>query len=473
MIKRLIFIFYIFFTINSHANNFAIEDIKKASVSITTTSSYSVSDAVGKFYGSGFVVNLAKGIILTNNHVVLSSSASNYRVTFHNGIEMEAKLMYSDPWHDFAFLRVDPEKISKSVVELPLNENNVYPDQEVIIMGKNEGREFSFHVGHISSIYEMSSFMPTHSFIISLNAQGGASGSPVVNKEGQVIALVYAKGESYALAMHIGYIIDALGQIIRGYKPQRKHNGIMLDYYSLNHANEFANFPESEIESYIDKFPYSLNKALIIRKMLIDSPAEKSGLRIGDIILQVNGQEIGPNLIMFDRMLNDSDNKVNLTVFRDGKQIEIKTGLYNLYKNEIKEFIYLGGAIFYQANDVIANIISAKAGDVFITSIAPGSSFYHIFPGVTNLPNFIKVNKIGDYEINNLNDIKKIIPNLCAKKTFRIFYQNYGLYQGYDRAPFFERVTSFKDIRYNKIDPKPKIFNFVEKEYEWQSRDIK
>lgn len=188
--------------------------------------------------------------------------------------------------------------------------------------------------------------MPQGTYIINLNVTGGASGSPVLNDKIEAIGVLYGGGKTYSLALHGDYVIRTLESLKNNKEPIRQHMGIISDLYSLNKAVRHNNFPKEEMDKYIKKFPDSRNRVISVKTVLAGSPAEKV-LKAGDIIWAINDKELGGNLAMFDREMDNSKNAVTkLVIFRDGKKLEQTVNLYNVNNNKISRMVNFGGAIF-------------------------------------------------------------------------------------------------------------------------------
>ena len=158
-----------------------IDKAKKAVVTIHGNASLTAYNNAGNWSGTGFLVNKRKGLVLTNAHVAGGAVIGTYYLFFHDGTRADAKVLYYDPWQDYAFLQVDPKAIPRDVTEIKFSTKDPVMNQPAFVIGNNEGKNFSIHTGNVSSIYEIEGLMPQHSIILSLNTKGGSSGSPILN----------------------------------------------------------------------------------------------------------------------------------------------------------------------------------------------------------------------------------------------------------------------------------------------------
>ncbi len=483
MISRIfaVLIFIITAPFLAHAQEFSssnlIQHAKRGTVSINNkliASLYS-SDTSKEIYGTGFIINKKQGLIVTNEHLASKKRISEYKVNFFNGREAEARFLYSDPWVDFAILKVDPKDIPKDATQLELSDEIVENEDNITIIGNNQGNNYSIQSGIVTNLYESWGPFPYQNIIISLNIKGGSSGSPILNKKGQVVALNYAGDQTYAAAIPIAYIKDALKSLNQNKVPFRRDIGVMLNYYSLDKAATFSNFPKALIDEYTKRYPTSFSKALKVTMVLEDSPAYGI-LKPGDIIWRVNNIDIGPELYKFQRMLNMSlSDIINLEVYRNGKLLNLKVPLYDLNQIEASKTVMFGGATFVEIDNYLRLITGAPKGKVFITNVSSGSSF-DVLPWVNvsdyGLVYLINVVSINNIPINTMDDLIKAIPELMQTKNFKMNFRNYAYYQGFDSAPYTNRNEFEVEIKYNSPDSEPTIMSYNNKKLEWVSQKI-
>lgn len=457
----LIFFLFLFENSLQALNPEIISSGKKGVVSIQGRASHAAYNSTGTWSGTGFIVDKKKGYILTNKHVIGASSASTFEVTFFNGQEVDATILYMDPLQDFGFLKVDPDEIPDDVEALSLKDDLPSLNQNVIMIGKNEGQNFSINVGRVSGLYGSVGHFPNQTLRISLNAQGGASGSPVINEDGDVIALTHSSNLSSAsFALPIGYIIEALEGLGEEERPKRQFLGFILVYHSLDRASKFNSFPKDLIKKYMADYPDALNQGLLVDRVFERSPADGK-VEIGDVVWAVNREKIGPNLLKFQKIVNASTGQVLLTLYRGDKKIDVKIKPYDLQKNRVRRMVSFGGATFYEADHFIRLITGTPYGAVFMTNILPGSSFYDQFPpisGTTKL--FVKIAKMDGKPIKSLDDLIALIPDLKEKEDFYVAYYNYAFYMGHNQTPIFSNHQAIAEVSYVESDGKAQLLEF-------------
>ncbi|WP_395476596.1 S1C family serine protease [Rickettsia endosymbiont of Pantilius tunicatus] len=483
ILPKILFIVNLFLLNNivlasSEISSSIFEKAKKAIVTIDTRIAVSAYEDTNSWTGTGFINDKKNGYIVTNTHVIGLSSIGTYFVTFYNGEQAEAKLIYYDIWQDYAVLKVVSNDIPDSAMEIPFSSESPKLNQKVFVVGNTEAQGFSFHTGYLSDLYNIDGMMPQGTYIINLNVTGGASGSPVLNDKIEAIGVLYGGGKTHSLALHGDYVIRTLESLKNNKEPTRQHIGIISDLYSLNKAVRHNNFPKEEMDKYIKKFPDSRNRVISIKTVLAGSPAEKV-LKAGDIIWAINDKELGGNLAMFDREMDNSKNAVTkLTIFRDGKKLEQTVNLYNVNNNKISRMINFGGAIFFEVDDYFSNKSGIPLKSLAIASVQSGSSF-------SSIPTFftkdyknvyrLQIFEIKDLKLNNLDDLIKLMPNITKDKFITIRFKNYQPY--YAHFGYNEIISSHDemraDITLDSIDTKPYILKYNNVSHEWDAENIK
>jgi S1-C subfamily serine protease len=158
--------------------------------------------------GTGFIVDLEKGLIATNHHVAGNMTICTYEIKFSDGTKTTAKLKFFDPLLDFAFLTIDPKDFPKSSMALEISQRPIKVNDTIYSMGNSAGDEFSTYKGTVFSVYENVGPFPEQSFKFSGLTIGGASGSPVFGEDGKVVGIIYGgkfvSGAALPLTISLG-----------------------------------------------------------------------------------------------------------------------------------------------------------------------------------------------------------------------------------------------------------------------------
>ncbi|KJV98493.1 peptidase S7, Flavivirus NS3 serine protease family protein [Rickettsia amblyommatis str. Darkwater] len=226
ILLKLLFIINLVFLNNivlasSETSTIIFEKAKQAIVTIDTRIAVSAYDDTSSWTGTGFINDKNNGYIITNTHVVGGASIGTYFVTFYNGEQAEAKLIYYDIWQDYAILKVESKDIPASATQISFASELPKLNQKVFVVGNTEAKGFSFHTGYLSDLYNIEGLMPQCTYVINLNTTGGASGSPVLNDKIEAIGVLYGGGKTHSLALHGDYVARTLESLKNNKQPGR------------------------------------------------------------------------------------------------------------------------------------------------------------------------------------------------------------------------------------------------------------
>ncbi|MFK7973921.1 MAG: S1C family serine protease [Rickettsiaceae bacterium] len=454
-----------------------IEKIRKAIVTINCRIPVSAYQNTGSWSGTGFIVDAAKGFLITNNHVVGRVSVGTYFITFHNGQQAEAKVVYYDQYADFAVMQIDTKELPKEFETIQFTDDKPKLGSDVFIVGNTEGQGFSFHSGYLSDMYEISGEMPQGSYVINMNTTGGASGSPILNKNNQAIGVLYGGGKTHSLALKGGYVQHVLNELNKGTQEiSRKHIGVMTELYSLDKAVKHRNFSKDDMDKYIQEWPEARNRVIIVRSILPGGTAENE-IYPGDIIWEIDGKKIGADLCAFDLAMSQvTSDTIKLTIIREGQKILKEIKLYDIEHNKISKMVDFAGGLFFAADDYVAAKSGIPIGSIALANVQTGSSFSSIPEMfVQNHKSIyrIQIQSLNSNEIKSLTDLTSAINTAIKKKYVGVNYRNFQPYYpsfGNGFISAHEELT--QDITFDSIESKPRILTYDRSRYEWVSVDL-
>ena len=258
--------------------------------------------------GSGFIIS-KDGFILTNNHVV--ADADTITVTMSDDKKLEAKLIGSDPQSDVALIKINN---GKNLPTIKLGDSNSLDVGEwVIAIGNPFGLNQTVTVGVVSAkgrsgvgINEYENFIQTDAAI-----NPGNSGGPLLNIRGEVVGINSALFSRTGGYMGIGFAIPI--NMVKAINEQlQKHGKVTRGWLGVAIQDVDENLAMS--------FGLEEAKGILVSEVQKDSPASKGGLRQGDVIIKLNGQELeGVNDLRNRIALIIPDTKAEIEVIRDGK----------------------------------------------------------------------------------------------------------------------------------------------------------
>ncbi len=259
--------------------------------------------------GSGFIIS-DDGLILTNNHVV--EKADEIKIKTLDGREHDATVVGRDPKTDIALIQIKVKGKLPKPAKLGDSEAIRVGDW-VIAVGNPFGLGNTVTAGIISAkgrvigAGQYDDFLQTDAAI-----NPGNSGGPLFNMNGEVVGIntaIVAQGQGIGFATPIDMAKDILGQLKTG-KVIRGWLGIMIQDITPELAESFGT---------------KVTKGVIIADVVPDSPAEKGGLKRGDIIQTLNGKEVeNANQLSRTVATMKPESTETLEVIRNGKPLTIK-----------------------------------------------------------------------------------------------------------------------------------------------------
>lgn len=276
--------------------------------------------------GSGFIVDLDKGYIITNNHVV--EGADEIDLKLANGETYPAKVLGTDPNTDVAVVQIkDPKFNRKGLAQLSIgSSDNVRVGEFVIALGAPFGLEFSQSFGAVSAtsrgnlnITNLGNFIQTDAAI-----NPGNSGGPLLDMNGFVIGMntaIFSRSGSSAgigFAVPSNLVKEIALQLINKGKVARGYLGVRL-----------AQDIDDELASAMN-LPKGIRGALV-GNVERGTPAAKAGLESGDVITEVNGRSVHSGQELSNTVgLMQPGSKVAVTFYRGGtkKTTNISLGNY-------------------------------------------------------------------------------------------------------------------------------------------------
>ena len=265
--------------------------------------------------GTGFIID-KEGFILTNNHVV--ENADEIKVRMADEKEFSAKIIGRDPKTDLALIRIATKKPLKP---LPLGDSDALGVGDwVVAIGNPFGLGNTVTAGIVSAKYRQLGAGAYDNFIqTDASINPGNSGGPLLNTAGQVIGINSAIFSQSGGNIGIGFAIpinmakDLLPQLKTG-KVIRGWLGVMIQPIS----------PELK-----DKLKLKDTRGALVADVTKDGPADKGGIKRGDVIVTFDGKEIeSSNDLPYVVASTPVGKNVTIEVIRKGqkKRLDVEIG---------------------------------------------------------------------------------------------------------------------------------------------------
>jgi len=351
--------------------------------------------------GSGFIIS-NDGYILTNNHVV--EKADKILVKISDGKEYEAKVIGTDANTDIALIKIKPDN-SLPVAEIGDSEK-VKVGEWVIAIGNPFGLEATVTAGIISAKGRVIGAGPYDNFIqTDASINPGNSGGPLFNMEGKVIGIntaIVAQGQGIGFAIPVNMAKVILADLKTKGKVTRGWLGISVQDISddiaknLNHKNK---------------------SGALVSDVFKGDPAEKAGIKVGDIIIEINGKSIKDthDLLLTIATLQ-VDQKMNLKAIRDGKEMT-----FHVTVVERKDNVAMAagksekGHFGIAAQEITAELarqLGIARDGVVVTEVQEGSPADEV--GIQAQDIIVQVNQV---KISSMKDYIREITKAATKKS--------------------------------------------------------
>lgn len=228
--------------------------------------------------GSGVIIT-ADGYIMTNNHVV--EGADEIVVRLADGREFTGILIGADKLSDIALLKVDAKRLPVARIGNPAN---LKAGEWVLAIGAPFGFEHSATAGIVSAkgrAVGAEQYVPYLQSDVAVNP--GNSGGPLINLKGEVVGVnsqIYSQTGTYmgiSFAIPIDLAMDVVGQL-------RTKGRVVRGWLGVNIQDVTREFAEL--------FGVGRPSGALVRGLAEDSPAGAAGVRVGDVILEFDGQKL-------------------------------------------------------------------------------------------------------------------------------------------------------------------------------------
>src|SRR5579872_4120209 len=264
--------------------------------------------------GSGVIIS-PDGYIVTNNHVI--DGAVDIRVTMSNRKILKAKLIGADPLTDLAVIKVD----GGSLPSIPWGDSTeLHPGQTVLAFGNPFGFRFTVTRGIVSALNRPNPFSdnarkPGEFIQTDAAINPGNSGGPLVDARGEVVGINTFLVSSSGQFSGMGFAIPA--QIVRPTAEALIRDG------KISHG--YIGIGISDVTPENSKF-FDLSDAngAVVTQVESDSPGGKAGLKVGDVITELNGKKVtDASELQVEVGQTEPGKTIKLGVLRDGKSMTL------------------------------------------------------------------------------------------------------------------------------------------------------
>jgi serine protease Do len=275
--------------------------------------------------GSGVIIS-PDGYIVTNNHVI--DGAVDIRVTMTDRRILPAKLIGADPLTDLAVIKIE----GSNLPSVPLGDSTqLHPGQTVLAFGNPLGFRFTVTRGIVSALNRPNPFAadrrsPGEFIQTDAAINPGNSGGPLVNAHGEVVGInTFLVSETGGFS-GMGFAIPA--QIVR---PTVES---LIKYGKVSHG--YIGIGISDVTPDEAKFFHVDNASgAVITQVEPNSPGAKSGLKVGDVIIELNGKAVSDaGELQVEVGQRQPGTTLHLKALRNGNSVDVPVTLEAMGKGE-------------------------------------------------------------------------------------------------------------------------------------------
>jgi serine protease Do/serine protease DegQ len=317
--------------------------------------------------GSGVIIDAEKGYVMTNNHVI--DKADEITVTLGDRRNFSAKVIGTDPEVDLAVIQIDADNLTA----VPLSDSDkLRVGDFVVAIGNPFGLGQTVTSGIVSALGRNNLGIEGYEDFIQTDASinPGNSGGALVNLRGELVgintAIVGPSGGNVGIgfAIPINMSKDIADQLIRYGEVRRGQLGVTIQDLTPELASAFN---------------ITAGKGVVISQVAEGSPAQKAGIKPGDIVISVDNKPVTNvaelrNVIGLQRV----GEKVELIVIRDGKERKLSALIEEPKRTKVD-----GGDINQRLSGALFSAIgpghplAGKIAGIEVLDVTPGSPAWH------------------------------------------------------------------------------------------------
>ena len=330
------------------------------------------ADRESQSLGSGFVIS-SDGYILTNYHVV--ADADEIQVRFSDRRFYDAKVIGSDKGSDVALIKIEATDLPTVKIG---RSSDLKVGEWVLAIGSPFGFDHTVTAGIVSAkgrSLPSENYVPFIQTDVAINP--GNSGGPLFNLDGEVIGVnsqIYSRTGGFmglSFAIPIDLAINVADQLREHGRVSRGYLGVLIQDVDHNLAESFGMAQ-----------PYGA----LVSRVMPDSPADKAGVQVGDVILAFNEQRLLnssqlPPLVGASRI----EEEASLRILRDGQEVTVSVQVGRLAdeeteaepvpaKTEPDQIELLGLAVIDIEPQVREELGLEEPGGALVGKVSPGAA---------------------------------------------------------------------------------------------------
>ena len=344
--------------------------------------------------GSGVIIDAKNGYIMTNHHVI--NKADEITITLRDGRKLIAKLVGADPDSDVAIIQVKADNLTA----IPLsNSDQLKVGDFVVAIGNPFGLGQTVTSGIVSALGRGIGLKGYENFIqTDASINPGNSGGALINLRGELIGIntaIFSRsggniGIGFAIPINMAHQI--MQQLVKHGEINRGRLGVVVQDLTPELASAFK---------------LKQTKGAVIAQIIKGAPADKAGLKVGDIVIKANGKKVTKSADLRNAIgLIRIGDKVTMNILRNGKPKTIRAVIGEPHQDKLagkKIHPRLQGATFGNIEEDSplygkvegVQVVNVKRGSpAAITGLRPGDIITSLNrEGIKDLANLKKVTR--------------------------------------------------------------------------------
>ncbi len=360
--------------------------------------------------GSGVIIDAKNGYVITNSHVI--DKAQDIVVTLEDGQPFDAKVIGKDAGADIAVIQIDASNLK----EISLGNSDILRQGDfVVAIGNPFGLGQTVTSGIISALGRSGLGIESYEDFIQTDASinPGNSGGALVNLRGELIGIntaIYGPSGGnvgIGFAIPINMVKQITEQLIEHGEVKRGRLGFSA---------------QDLTPALAEAFGISRNKGVVVARVEADSPADKAGMKVGDVIIEVNGREVQNSAQVRNEIgLLRIGNRVRISILRNGQPRTLTATIEDQVSKTVqgeKLSKYFAGAEFAEVKEE-----TAKGSFAAIAVLA--ASGKAASAGLRKGDIILSVNK---QRVKSIRDMKKALKKKSDAVLLNIQRDSRGLF---------------------------------------------
>ncbi len=362
---------------------------------------------------TGFVVDAKRGLILTNRHVVTAGPVTAEAI-FINNEEVELEPVYRDPVHDFGLFKYDPSELHFiEPSEIKLDPKGAQIGREIRVVGNDAGEQLAILAGTIARLdrrapdYGRGKYNDFNTFYIQAasSTSGGSSGSPVIDINGNAVALNAGANSNAASSffLPLDRIETALRTIQKGQQVQR---GTFQTVFVKQPFDELERLGLTRQTEAMVRKEFPDNTGMLVISQVARESNAVGIFEPGDILIRANGHLVSNFVSLAATLDQNVGADILVEVQRGGQRFEHSLTVGDLHAISPREYLEFGDAVVNNLSYLQALQFNRTISGVYVAN--PGYVF-----GTAAIPRNTVITALGGHEVTNIDDFESVLNDLA------------------------------------------------------------